>query len=76
MVALVSTLLPWILSGKCKLTSFKACELVENLRTTDTQPEYKNENAGAHRESAVEHLVLEDVREGGGVPGEEVTVPR
>ena len=29
-----------------------------------------------NRESAVEHLVLEDVGEGGGVPGEEVGVPR
>ena len=33
-------------------------------------------NDGAHRESPVEHLVLEDVGEGGGVPGEEVGVPR
>ena len=29
-----------------------------------------------NRESPVEHLVLEDVGEGGGVPGEEVGVPR
>ena len=32
-------------------------------------------NDGAHRESPVEHLVLEDVGEGGGVPGEQVGVP-
>ena len=29
-----------------------------------------------NRESPVEHLVLEDVCEGGGVPGEQVGVPR
>ena len=35
-----------------------------------------DENDGAHRQSTVEHLVLEDVGEGGGVPGEQVRVPR
>ena len=34
------------------------------------------ENHGTYRKPPVEHLVLEDVGEGGGVPGEQVRVPR
>ena len=34
------------------------------------------ENDGTYRKPPVEHLVLEDVGEGGGVPGQQVRVPR
>ena len=34
------------------------------------------ENHGTYRKPPVEHLVLEDVGEGGGVPGQQVRVPR
>ena len=33
-------------------------------------------NPGTYRKPPVEHLVLEDVGEGGGVPGQQVRVPR
>ena len=59
----------------------KKQELEQTLKPSNTRPGLREIRMTmmmvlTNRESPVEHLVLEDVCEGGGVPGEQVGVPR